>query len=48
LSRRNKSNPHEERKLINKYWAEVTGIPLEQFRGIVYKKTINKKVYAKL
>lgn len=33
-------------KLINKYWAEVTGIPLEQFRGIVYKKTINKKVYA--
>ncbi len=37
---------HRKReKIINEYWSNITGIPLSQFRKIMYKKVINKKIY---
>lgn len=36
--------PREE--IVKKYWSDVTGIPLEQFRKTSFKKVKNKKIYA--
>lgn len=37
---------HKKRiKIVEKYWAEVTGIPLQSFTNPSYKKVKNKKVY---
>ncbi len=37
---------HREREtLVKKYWSEITGIPLDQFRRTSFKKVKNNKVY---
>ncbi|MBI4999804.1 hypothetical protein HZB97_03480 [Candidatus Gottesmanbacteria bacterium] len=37
---------HRSREqIVKKYWSEITGIPLEQFRKTSFKKVKNKKVY---
>lgn len=33
-------------KIVKKYWSDVTGIPLNQFRKTSFKKTKLKKIYA--
>lgn len=37
---------HEKRdQVVKKYWSEVTGIPLIQFKNTSYKRVKNKKIY---
>lgn len=31
---------------VKKYWAEITGIPVEQFRKTSFKKSVSSKIYA--